>query len=611
MGSAPIYAIPQKEVVAVEHPMVIKNIDNALKTFGRSTSTLAQMLDNKDYDGCLPIYLRPSDPTCAPNLSHNAPTSNVLLKITVPKRTGRKRRKGTQEPFEYHDDSSMRDVGHEHEDQSPELLSHSRLDNPHALQRRLRDCKDSYTIEAVGSVDQTHRFRGLSDYHYSTDNAPFMQKFTNSVMSSNLDKLKEFQLGPDMGVKQNTELVPPPTFTDHAIPFNWGYHQNPTIKIQIDPLTGEKKVYNYSTPSRLGTLYVPCDIEEAPKGPLQPPPNDAVMLSLIKELQVALEERPIWTRRAITNRVSAHPGIYLIKPAIQYVGYQFRGGPWRDAIIKYGVDPRTDPKYRFYQTLFFKIYDEVEKVPGQPWTDIRSEYTRRIQLQNMPLDTHIFDGKKISLDGKVWQVCDCTDPIIQKIASTKNIRTECDQVVDGWYHNGTWAKIKAVMRTKITLIRAGKDAPDEIYKDALAVPDIVNIKTKTNKLTIPVPDLRQYGIDDNPTKLGAKRKRMRVLANKLGRGSRRAAPRRIVPDDYDEEGDEDASFAGTPASYQLPTLRPKRGGNAVLTGAHPGSALGDEEDWGMDDAEGDYDDEEYAGHDDEEDMDDDGEFEDE
>jgi len=33
--SAPRFSVPPTEIVAVEHPMLIKNVDNALKTFGR------------------------------------------------------------------------------------------------------------------------------------------------------------------------------------------------------------------------------------------------------------------------------------------------------------------------------------------------------------------------------------------------------------------------------------------------------------------------------------------------------------------------------------------------------------------------------------------------
>jgi general transcription factor 3C polypeptide 5 (transcription factor C subunit 1) len=34
MASAPIFEVTRRDVVAVEHPMVVKNLDNALKTFG-------------------------------------------------------------------------------------------------------------------------------------------------------------------------------------------------------------------------------------------------------------------------------------------------------------------------------------------------------------------------------------------------------------------------------------------------------------------------------------------------------------------------------------------------------------------------------------------------
>jgi hypothetical protein len=33
-GSAPAFAVPMREIVALEHPMIVKNIDNGLKTLG-------------------------------------------------------------------------------------------------------------------------------------------------------------------------------------------------------------------------------------------------------------------------------------------------------------------------------------------------------------------------------------------------------------------------------------------------------------------------------------------------------------------------------------------------------------------------------------------------
>jgi len=126
---APEFKIAPREVVAVEHPAIIQNLDNGMKTFGTNqpfervsiphasclraglvTShrlvafdgtklTLYQIINCTDPDECIPLYLRLRDPTCAPILSQSTSTQNVVLKITVPKRTGRRRKKGSQDPF--------------------------------------------------------------------------------------------------------------------------------------------------------------------------------------------------------------------------------------------------------------------------------------------------------------------------------------------------------------------------------------------------------------------------------------------------------------------------------------------------------------------------------
>jgi general transcription factor 3C polypeptide 5 (transcription factor C subunit 1) len=118
-----------------------------------------QILNSVDPEECVPLYLRFNDPTCAPILSHNSSTNNVLLKVTVPKRTGRKRKRGSQDP--YTDDSGT--VVAPRGDDVPvesNLCSQSRMDNPTSLVRKLKDNIGKYTIEAVAEVRQTHRYRG-------------------------------------------------------------------------------------------------------------------------------------------------------------------------------------------------------------------------------------------------------------------------------------------------------------------------------------------------------------------------------------------------------------------------------------------------------------------
>jgi general transcription factor 3C polypeptide 5 (transcription factor C subunit 1) len=413
-----------------------------------------------------------------------------------------------------------------------------------------------------------------------------MQKFTNAFLPGTLDALKTFKLDPSRGPKPNEQLIPPPVMTDHPLPFNWGYHQNPTIKTSIDPTTGAKTLTNTSAPAKLGTLYISHTVASVPTQAPPVPTEDIFLLNLVTSLREALNERPIWTRRALSNRLRDHPSLYLLKPAIQYIGYQFRGGPWRDAIIRYGVDPRSDPKYRYYQTLFFKIFDESERVPGAPWTDIRSEYTRRLdktisvdgEKEGVDVESHLFDGRKLCLDGKVWQVCDITDPLIQRICATSTLREKCDLESDGWYCNGTWAKIKAVMRTKITAIRAGKTVPDSAFSATLATPDIVTGKGMT-KISVPVPDLRKYGVENGSAAGGGRlrnERKKRIRTQVKGRGRRgwdynRRAELSLLPDE--ESGDLDESSAPS-----LPGVMPSVEGRESTVGGHASSdAYGEEE----------------------------------
>jgi general transcription factor 3C polypeptide 5 (transcription factor C subunit 1) len=140
-----------------------------------------------DPDGCLPLYLRHNDPMSVPILSHNSPTNNVLLKITVPKRIG-KRKRGSQEPFSEIVQSNGLDG----------LTRSSNHSSAHLL-RALRDNAGQYEVEAVAEIERTHRFRGtssrqvsvdfnltrslgLADFHHSTTHSEFATKFNDFIL---------------------------------------------------------------------------------------------------------------------------------------------------------------------------------------------------------------------------------------------------------------------------------------------------------------------------------------------------------------------------------------------------------------------------------------------
>lgn len=91
---------------------------------------------------------------CKPIVSTNVATNNILLKITVPKRIGLKRRRGAHSPYHEGLDNTC----------SPFLNSIDQKKSPSSndtqfLLRSLHDNIGKYKIQPIGSIDQTHRFR--------------------------------------------------------------------------------------------------------------------------------------------------------------------------------------------------------------------------------------------------------------------------------------------------------------------------------------------------------------------------------------------------------------------------------------------------------------------
>lgn len=102
------------------------------------------------------LSLRPHDPLAKRLVSREVNVQNILLRVTVPKRTGRKRKRGSDEPFAFHD---------ERDDPSQHALpaeSDPRPLKAEDMLTRLRDNEGRYMIQPVGSVKETHRFRGTS-----------------------------------------------------------------------------------------------------------------------------------------------------------------------------------------------------------------------------------------------------------------------------------------------------------------------------------------------------------------------------------------------------------------------------------------------------------------
>ena len=272
------------------------------------------------------------------------------------------------------------------------------------------------------------------------------------------------------------------------------YRQNPGVKQTLGE-SGQIMTVNTQQTARVRTHLVSYDIPEVPSKPeASLPPIETLDSSLratIDLVAALFEKRPAWTRRAIRNHLKNDEQRYLLRHAVPYIGYIFRSGPWRDAIIKLGHDPRSSPEYRHYQTFMFRILPR-ESEPTRPTgggrrhnnartdVDVRSEFENR----TTGTESYIFTGRlPIPRDGRIWMACDIHDPLLHNIlyppedheTDSKNkpshLRSTCEIVTSGWFGNGTIAKVKTIMRAKVQSLIEGREPDDADFRQIVNLPD--------------------------------------------------------------------------------------------------------------------------------------------
>ncbi|KAK1145097.1 tau 95 subunit of transcription factor TFIIIC [Aspergillus melleus] len=480
--TAPFYIVPSRQLVSVEHPAIIKDADKAIDTL-QGNAGISKILNPPKADAPANLLLRPEDAMSRPLQSTSSASSNVLLKVTVPKRTGRKRKKRSDEPF-----SGVAVTTIHREPQRP---------GARHLLKTLRDTESRYRVEPVGSINRTHVFRGMPDFVYSTARSEFSNRFREKILSFDYDKMREWDLDMTKGVISNVDIIPPPSFSHGDVPFGYIYHQNPTVRQSVDT-SGNVTTVNTQTASKIMTFLVPYDIPTVPSAPRDTLPAistlDRALQETISTVQSLFQDRPAWTRRGLRNNITSSEQRYLLRYAVPYVGYIFRSGPWRDAIIKFGHDPRSSPDYRHYQTVMFRIIPREPELArdgghGRRHTFARpnDSFASGSTVDPIIPDSHIFTGTlPLHIDGRIWMLCDVADPLVKSILFPESsicssppenfLRQTCDPVTDGWFGNGTLAKAKAIMRNKVLSLLDNTVPEDADFAKILQFPDHVDLE---------------------------------------------------------------------------------------------------------------------------------------
>lgn len=204
------------------------------------------------------------------------------------------------------------------------------------------------------------------------------------------------------------------------------------------------------------------------------------MRRLITAARELFAERPIYTRRALFNSLPEEDlaiiGSNARKHIQQFVGYVFDGGPWSKAIIRFGIDPRKDKGLRLYQTMTFQLDEPAQRRNKHEGNGPKQAGAAEKDL-SQPADSHLFDGTRAYTEGKVWQVCDITDPLLASLLATEELREDCHLEYDGWFNNATLAKVKVIMRQKLLKIQRGEEIDDSLFDKVLTLPEVYDSTT--------------------------------------------------------------------------------------------------------------------------------------
>ena len=217
-----------------------------------------------------------------------------------------------------------------------------------------------------------------------------------------------------------------PAISRHISHNRFRYNQNPYVRTIIEP-SGRKMNINNQAVGRTGATGVQFDVQEVPAhpDPTLPPEEelDNDTRAILLQIRAALEKRPIFTRRALVNTLGPQHQ-YNFRFVTPYCVYTFLSGPWRDAMIRLGVDPRKDPEMRIYQTLGIKLLTRADHSQGAVVPAWRQGKTELVTGESQ--SSHIFNGKDVARDGSTWQFCDITDSFLVQIMNSEPRRKDCD-----------------------------------------------------------------------------------------------------------------------------------------------------------------------------------------
>ncbi|XP_057370022.1 general transcription factor 3C polypeptide 5-like [Daphnia carinata] len=401
----------KRTIVSVEYPGRVVNDNEAFRTMGGlGMMSAVHSKENRKIE----LRFRPDDPFCKPTHGEQVQTSNLLFKII---KTTKKNRITKKEEV-------------------------------------------TYQTKLEGVIRKTYRFLGLCDFQYlpMVANTDTTRKELTDKFVSILELVVPQKLETLEWLEESAPVfMSPPVFSRMDLPVDYHFRKDTTnaLGMQYDG----NVIGRLRKKRAMQTIFL-----DYSGGPAPTKPRDMALcnltvrfimpddLALIKKM---FEERPVWTKAALTYHVAG-----VDKNSLRFIlasaAYYFTTGPWRNAWVRIGYDPRQDPEARTYQILDFRISQNYRNkvVPKRSYSKYNQPHkyvsTMRTKTSSIRQTADIPSTSTNAVEKKgensyvyrpgmipqcrqmFYQYLDLHVPEIEELLSTSTVAESCDERY-GWY----------------------------------------------------------------------------------------------------------------------------------------------------------------------------------
>jgi general transcription factor 3C polypeptide 5 (transcription factor C subunit 1) len=236
----------------------------------------------------------------------------------------------------------------------------------------------------------------MADFQINYDMRSSVPRLIQALIDCDTEAISSFQPG---SAENETALPAAPAYSRINVPISYGFKQ---AGAETKP-DAPRKTSDYANRIliRFGEMSPDCSAEVVRS---RDPANDRE-----RRIQALFEERPVWTRLALENRVPECSSIEMRHILIKYA-YMFSDGPWRQCWVRFGYNPQEDRASRFFQLLDIRSQVLV-RPPENQWVREKRPNHEFPETFTVTLE------RGIQTQLSSWyQICDLKHPLLVKLA---------------------------------------------------------------------------------------------------------------------------------------------------------------------------------------------------